>query len=396
MKFLKENKTIFILLLIALIPLISIISKDKKTDWDLSLKPEDRKPFGTFVFDSLMRHRFGTEYLNTQKTLYRIQDESYKTKTVIVLADYLNLQKDDLHEIKRGAAQGNHYIIAANDFSETICDSFQLRYDRTIISPFSGDKNKEEKSLVRLMNNDFVLDSLDIEKKMCSGFFYIKEKKQEMLISNNFKPVAVRYRIDSGSVIICSSPYFFTNYFLLHDHYAKITNYLLTGIQSEEVYFASRYLIPEKQNDSIFKHIFEVPALKYIFCLLLVLSAAFMLFSSKRRQRIIPVIEPLKNNTLEFIKLIGRIYFLKKNHSDLCIKKFHYLKDYLSRTHQINFNTTDQEHIYNVIATKTGIDIPEVKKLFARMDFIIQNKTRISEKDLHLLIEEMEKYYLKN
>ena len=43
------------------------------------------------------------------------------------------------------------------------------------------------------MNNDFVLDSLNIEKKMCSGFFYIEEKKHEVLVFNNFKPVAVRY-----------------------------------------------------------------------------------------------------------------------------------------------------------------------------------------------------------
>ncbi len=395
MKFLKNNKTLVILLLIASIPLF-FISNDKKTDWNLSLKPEDKKPFGTFVFDSLMRHRYGARYSNTQKTLYRIQEESSKSKTVIVLADYLNLQKDDLHEIKQGAARGNHYILAANDFSEAACDSFRLEYEKTLITPFSGKKNRQAPSLLYLRHNDIAFDSLFVEADLYSGILSPKRDNPEVLVSNHSNAIAVRYRINQGSVIFCASPYFFTNYFLVHDRYAEIPNYLLSGLHSDEVYFASRYLIPEQRNDSIFKHIYEVTALKYIFCILLVLSAVFMLFSSKRRQRVIPVIEPLKNNTLDFIKLIGRIYFLKKNHSDLCIKKFLYLKDHLTRVHQINFNDPDREQVYIKIAAKTGIDVHQVKKLFARMDFVIQNKTQINEKDLHQLIEEMEKYYLKN
>jgi hypothetical protein len=247
MKFLKNNKTLIILLLIASIPLF-FISNDRKTDWNLSLKPEDKKPFGTFVFDSLMRYRYGARYSNTQKTLYRIQEESAKSKTVIVLADYLNLKKEDLHEIKEGAARGNHYILAANDFDEAVCDSFELKYDRKLTSPFSGKKNKQAPSLLCLVHHDSAFDSLYVEANLYSGIFYPDEAKQEVMVSNHSNAIAVRYRFNQGSVIFCASPYFFTNYFLVHDHYAVVTNHLLSGMQSEEVYFASRYLIPQKKT----------------------------------------------------------------------------------------------------------------------------------------------------
>jgi hypothetical protein len=116
-----------------------------------------------------------------------------------------------------------------------------------------------------------------------------------------------------------------------------------------------------------------------------------MIFSAKRKQRIIPIIKQHKNNSLEFIKLIGRLYFLKKNHTDVCIKKFHYLKDYLSRTYQINFNTEETQNLYQKISIKTGIPLDEVVNLFRKMEKISSTKVILNKTTLHELVEEMEK-----
>ena len=47
----------------------------------------------------------------------------------------------------------------------------------------------------------------------------------------------------------------------------------------------------------------------------------FIFFNAKRRQRIIPIIEPLVNSTVDFTKTIGNLYFQQNNNADLINKK---------------------------------------------------------------------------
>ena len=103
MKFIKENKVVIILLFIVLIPLFTLFQEDKATNWNLSLKPEEKKPFGTFVFDTLMQSRFKNRYQSTNLTLYEIHLANSRSKTIIILSDYLDLPKEDVEEIIKNA-----------------------------------------------------------------------------------------------------------------------------------------------------------------------------------------------------------------------------------------------------------------------------------------------------
>lgn len=392
----KQNRVIYIVLFLFLVALFTITSNDKSSNWDLSLLPDDQKPFGTFLFDTLMTENFKEKYTKSDETFYQLKNSITQSKTVIVVSDNLNIKPDDIHEIKESVQQGDRFIIAANNFNQALCDSFDLT-SRSFFSikPFwEKDESDTEKSMLNLLDDhNLVFDFVEVEDGLINNYFEDPPSESKVILENRGHPIAFRMQEGSGSIDFCSSPYLFTNYFILSN--SKATNYLLSNIHTDRVVSAFRYLKYEKSEESIFKNIYKNRALKSIFIILLVLFILFFAFGTKRKQRIIPVITPLKNASLEFAKLMGRMYFLRGNHRDLCLKKASYLKDYLAQSHFIQFADQDTEHLYQVIAAKTNVELQTVHKLFNRMEQIAKNKSNITEQELHYLIKMMDLFYKK-
>jgi hypothetical protein len=116
----------------------------------------------------------------------------------------------------------------------------------------------------------------------------------------------------------------------------------------------------------------------------------FIVFNGKRRQRIIPVIEPLKNETLNFVDTIGRLYFQHANHRDVAYKMQTYFMEYLRYTYNID-TAQDQNKLIPLIGDKTGLAVGEIADLFERFN---QIKSRsVSTAFLGDLNRRIEKFY---
>ena len=93
----------------------------------------------------------------------------------------------------------------------------------------------------------------------------------------------------------------------------------------------------------------------------------FMIFTARRRQRVIPVIREPENKSLEFTELIGTLYYQKKDHADLVHKKFIYFAEELRREIQVDIEeVADDERSFRRIAQKTGMDAEEIGTLSAK------------------------------
>ena len=62
----------------------------------------------------------------------------------------------------------------------------------------------------------------------------------------------------------------------------------------------------------------------------------FMFFSARHRQRVIPVVAKPVNRNLEFVKLLGPIYYRRHDNHDLFLKKYTYFKEELRRKQMID------------------------------------------------------------
>jgi hypothetical protein len=112
----------------------------------------------------------------------------------------------------------------------------------------------------------------------------------------------------------------------------------------------------------------------------------YLVFRAKRQQRVIPVLEPNRNTSLEFLNMIGRLYFLQNNHRQLALQQISMLKQHIRRRYDIKELS---EETAPTLAQRSGVEEAHLKRLMT-FDRNIQTSTFMSGKtlsDFHQLIE---------
>ena len=116
-----------------------------------------------------------------------------------------------------------------------------------------------------------------------------------------------------------------------------------------------------------------------------------MVYNAKRRQRIVKIIKPLTNTTVDFTRTIGNLYYETKDHNNLIDKKITYFLEHIRHVYYLDTQLLDDKFMYN-LALKTGKDKAETKKI---IDLVarLRAKQMCTEDDLLKLNKAIESFY---
>jgi len=196
---------------------------------------------------------------------------------------------------------------------------------------------------------------------------------------------------NEGMVYLHCQPLAFTNYHILYgnkDYVRNVLSYLpVTNTIWDEYYkpFANHEISPVR-------YILKESPLKFAYLFTLVMILIYMIFGSKRKQRYIKIITPLHNESLQFIKNVGQLYFKSKNHADLAKKKIIYFKEFLRNRYNISQIPIDERGI-GKMAYKSGVDEGLVKSIVGKIKYM-EIQSYIHQDlliELHKKIEEFKK-----
>ena len=143
------------------------------------------------------------------------------------------------------------------------------------------------------------------------------------------------------------------------------------------------------------RFILQNQALKWAFYVALVSLILFVIFRGKHTQRIIPVVEPLKNATLDFTKTIGDLYYQHGDFTNIITNKIQYFLEQIRSKYYLNTNELSEGFI-SKLAIKSSNKKEDAKAL---IDYIVylKSKSNHTEKDLiqlNKLIESFTKHTL--
>src|SRR5678816_1682999 len=79
--------------------------------------------------------------------------------------------------------------------------------------------------------------------------------------------------------------------------------------------------------------------------LLIILLTLYILQEMRRKQRIIPVMSKPRNDSLEFVKTIGRLYHEKRDNRNLSKKMAAYFLEHIRNRYKLSTNQLDDEFI---------------------------------------------------
>jgi len=395
------SRTLKIYVGILILLFIGIIAIEFSTpppiNWTKTYNETHKMPYGTLVFYNELNTLFPeSKVQDIDVTPYEFFDDYFTwedstyltTGTYMIIDEYPNIDNSSAQELLDFASHGNDIFISSNYFPDRLIDSlgFDTQNDYTF-------KGKAEFSFT---NPIFKNDSITIDKGLSNIYFSkIDTLNTTVLGHQKFADSTytnfIRRSWGSGYVYIHLQPVAFTNYNILKKSNQKYVSSIMSYLSDDTIYFDSRNKSGKDLGDSPLRFILSQPALRWAWYLALLTTILFMIFNAKRKQRIVSVIEPLKNTTVDFTKTIGNLYYETKDHDNLIEKKITYFLEYIRRVYYLDTQLLDDKFVKN-LALKSGNDPSDVKKLINQIVYL-KAKTTCNEDDLLRLNKAIEDFY---
>ena len=146
----------------------------------------------------------------------------------------------------------------------------------------------------------------------------------------------------------------------------------------------------DKHNVSPLSYILSQPPLRWAYYTIIAGALVFIIFTARRRQRIIPLIPEKKNHDMEFVRLIGKLYYEHHDNSDLVLKKFGMLADQVRNTLDIDLNDRHnrQDHV-RALSDASHVSIYDLGALLDELHAIRDDQLAIRDDDMVRLIGQM-------
>jgi len=237
-------------------------------------------------------------------------------------------------------------------------------------------------------------DPISIDKNVADNYFSKFDTAHAVVLGENESEKAnfIRYTYGKGNLYLCANPLFFSNYSLLNESGRTYAENALSYLKNTKHLAVDEYYTQgDIGEESPMRVFLSNPLLQWAYYITIFSMLIFVLYEVKRRQRIIPVIEPLKNSSLEFVNVVGGLYYEKRNSANIAQKKILYFLTWLRDEHQVKTNKLDDEFTEKIIAKFN------IERSFAR-DFVrfinyLNVQDRVSDQELIELNKQIEKFY---
>ncbi len=435
----KQNRNWIklVALLALLLTAAYFLFKDDFSEWDYNLNKTKKNAYGTFLFYELLKAKYQpNDFYEIEKSVVeslRALPKNKKYNYVFVnYAPYYDSATIDT--LCKFAYSGNTVFISAESIWGTLRDSIlNQMYHIDIKSSFDKLYERNRDTIpedVFASSFNFIHPSL----KHKTGYTYYRKYKADTLHTyyNQFVPVVdslikqpiadenalhfigfensygiglniVELQHGKGKFVIMLSTIPFTNYFMRNknglEYIEKLLSYLPNSAtiwdnKSHILDYKDTYKPPKGKSsfgETPLYFILQNKALRWAWYLLIIGVIVYALFHAKRRQRIIPIIEPKQNNSLKYVETIGQLYLHENEHIEIATEMRHLFLNFIRQKYYLKTSEID-DAFFNTLAQKSTIEIEKIKSIFD--DFKrIQKVQTINQSFLQTLNQKLEYFY---
>jgi len=381
----KKDQILLLSIFILLVLLILSESRQKQINWYPSFAVKHKIPFGSYIAFQEAKKYFGDNFHTVTTGPYQFVKENPDISgTYVIYNSQINLGKTGLEYLFDWIKKGNTVLIASEGFEKSLLDSLQVKEN------FFFSKSFDKQLILKLLNpNLSTQDSIIFDKKATGTSLRLKNDT----IVHNIKALGTYVRNDSlpaynfieipyqkGRILLHTQPYVFTNYFILHGNNAGYFEGILSYINRQHPVYWDVYSQNGASSKGIFKYIIENPGFLWAYRILFIGLFLYVIFEGKRRQRAIPVINPPKNETLNFTQTIAGMYVEGKEDRLIGLMYIKHFYDYVRTKLRLDLRE-NKDLLQQKIAQKTKTGLKDVEKLFALIEKI-ENSQKVKPQDI--------------
>ena len=363
----------------------------------------DKNPFGGYVLYEGLLHLFIHNSLGVTSSKFATtaNKQEYEHALYVNISKSFYLTTLDTEAFFSFIEKGNTAFVSSenidtallNKISVAVADS-KSGYDGLI--PFMQVTNTQLDSVLKLPNDTsrytFFYNTLD------NHFDSINQQTTKILgYNNDGMPNYIVLNIGQGRLYLHCEPKIFSNYFLLNNNNITYLQQAFSFMPNTpkniiwDDYYNKHNIKVDENAKTGLGVLLQYPAMKWAFFLLLAMLLLYIIFGSKRKQRIVPVIPAVENTSVLFTQTIARLYLQEKNNKNITDKMIAYFYEHIRNQFYVNTNEITPAFLTN-LSKKAAVTNELTIQLFNTIQQV-QKLTIVSDEQLLVLNGLIEKFY---
>jgi hypothetical protein len=375
----------------------------KKLNRRVTIWRKDKIPYGTYVAYENLPYLFpDAEITINQNSPSDLKSRvngfgSSETKgegkkAYIIIAARMLPDASEINAIMNFVGEGNHVFMSAFQFSDSLLHLLNCK-PAPRLYPFGAPD-----SMRLSIYSPVTYDSLSFAYPGASydNWVVSLDSQYATILGRDAKgrPDLVKFGYKGGGTLFLHfAPTAFTNFFLLHKnnkaYYDNALSYLPVSVK--EVIWDEYFRYDRTKDFSAFQYILGNPSLRWAFWLSLLLFGLIYLFESKRKQRMVPITAGLRNNSLDFVKTIGRLYYQRRDNHNLAVKMSAHFLDHVRTRYHLPVTTPDEGFV-DRLSYKTGYPRESLQELVTDIQRL-QDGTSLTDQELLAFHGKIDTFY---
>ncbi len=384
---------IFIFFSLLLLYVVAEVNRPKPLSWKITLSREDKNPYGAFVLFNRLKDLFpSSSVVPLREPAYNLfHDKDIRNAAYIAVAPAFGAGETDVNELMRFAERGNYVFLSSIQTSKLLMDTLGLE-KKQYITLLGGDSTS-----LNFVNPALKAPSNYRYKQFTVDEYFSALNKDDSTtvlgITHKAHPDFIKVDIGSGAVYVHAAPLVFSNYCMLSGNNQEYVSKALSYIPADvgTVYWDEYYKLGRTGPASPLRFFLGNEWLRWALRLTVIAFLVYVLFEMKRRQRIIPVIEPLKNTTLDFVKTVSAVYLSQKDNKSIAHNKIQYWMHYIRQGYYLQTNELDEDFI-KLLSKRSGFEETKIRELL-HVIAEVQASTTVTDRMLLDLNQRIDQFY---
>lgn len=369
-------------------------SKPKPINWYPSFAKKHKIPYGTYIlYDALPDLFPNTEIKETHLPTFEFLDDTLVSGTLFLINNKIDIDDATLNRLLDFVSRGNTVFASASGYTIDTLNIkskrlFKNDVDNQLIYKLYSPSFKNREYTFKAKMDQSIFSSIDTTNTKILGLSaYVSKNGERSAYGANF----IEVKFGKGKFLLHNAPEVFTNYGILEkpiDQYAAgVLSYLA---DAKNIIWDAYHKSGKSSISSPMHYILTNRSLKWAYFIMLFGLLFYVIFEGKRKQRSIPVLKELKNQSLAFTRTIGNMYYEKQDHYSIAQHQIRYFMDHIRTTYRIKTNAFDNQ-FYQDLTARSGKVLTDIKKLFKLIQSL-QQKNRITADELKNLNQQIEKF----
>ncbi|GAA4331687.1 DUF4350 domain-containing protein [Flaviaesturariibacter amylovorans] len=394
----KRRLPLLIALAVVLVVIVIAVGRGKSSrsfDERVTLRRDDKIPYGCFAARHLLPTLFPKATVSDDRSMpgkWTNLTAANSGQAVILIGRDINADEEELTELLDFVRAGNYVFLSGGDFSYTF--NRKLGLMNSTFDFASSDDSLE----VELVEPRFPHRVYHYAGRNGGTVFGRNDPDSVQVLGTNEmgRPNFVALRYGNGLLFVHGAPLAFSNYFLLQpgnlDYFEQVLSVIprdVTQVVWNEYYLSKREGPQEEPNwlAVLLRHEGFAWGLGVLLAALLLYAFSEM----RRRQRWIPPYERPRNESLDFVTTLGRLYYDKRDHSDLAHKMTTYFLEHVRAQYKLSTEVLDEDFIRR-LRVRSGYPEEDLRGIVDTIQ-TLRNEQSVDANRLQSLYRRLESFY---